>query len=93
MSTEAKIESYRVDDIPLLIAQQRAMGIERIIDEVVQPHGNRQGLSVGWTVVVWLSYIVSQGDHRLSYVESWVGEQEPVLRRGKRQLDLHISDN
>ena len=80
MSTEAKIEIYRVDDIPLLIGQQRAMGLAAIIDEVMRPHGNRQGLSIGWTVVVWLSYILSQSDHRLSYVESWVKEQLPILK-------------
>ncbi len=56
------------------------MGLAAIIDEVMRPHGNRQGLSIGWTVVVWLSYILSQSDHRLSYVESWVKEQLPILK-------------
>lgn len=75
MTTEAAVQTYRVDDIPLLVWQQRVMGIAQIIDEIVQPHGNRQGLSVGWTVVGWLSYMLSQADHRLSYVESWAAEQ------------------
>jgi len=80
MTTEANIQTYRVDDIPLLIWQQRVMGIPQIIDEIVRPHTNRQGLSVGWTVAVWLSYILSQADHRLSYVESWAGEQLTTLQ-------------
>ena len=80
MTTEAAVQTYRVDDIPLLVWQQRRMGIPHIIDEIVQPHGNRQGLSVGWTVVGWLSYILSQADHRLSYVESWAAEQCKTLQ-------------
>jgi transposase len=55
----------------LLVAQQQRMGIPAIIDAVIEPHGNRQGLSVGWTVVGWLSYILSEADHRLSFVEPW----------------------
>jgi len=81
METEAEIQTYRVDDIPLLVWQQRVMGIPQIIDEIIQPHGNRQGLSVGWTVAVWLSYILSQADHRLSYMESWAKEQIQVLQK------------
>jgi transposase len=80
MTTEAGIRTERVDDIPLLVWQQRVMGIPQIIDEIIQPHGNRQGLSVGWTVVAWLSFIVSQADHRLSYVESWATEQIGTLQ-------------
>ncbi len=80
MTTEAEIQTYRVDDVPLLVWQQRVMGIPQIIDEIVQPHGNRQGLSVGWTVVGWLSYVLSQADHRLSYVESWAAEQIKTLQ-------------
>ena len=80
MMTQAEVQTYRVDDVPLLVWQQRVMGIAQIIDEIVQPHGNRQGLSVGWTVVGWLSYILSQADHRMSYVESWAAEQLSVLQ-------------
>ncbi len=80
MMTEVNIQSERVDDVPLLVWQQRAMGIPQVIDEIMEPHGNRQGLSLGWTVVGWLSYIVSQADHRMSYVESWAGEHITTLQ-------------
>ena len=43
-----------------------------IIDENITPHWRRQGLSVGQTVVAWLAFILSEADHRLSYVEPWV---------------------
>jgi transposase len=35
-------------------------------------HGNWQGLSLGEVVVVWIAYILSEGDHRLNHVQSWV---------------------
>ena len=80
METETEIKTYRVDDIPLLIAQQQKLGLAELLDEQIKPHGNRQGLSLGWTVVGWLSYILSQADHRLSYVESWASDQQNILQ-------------
>ncbi len=80
MTTEVNIQTERVDDIPLLVHQLHAMGIPQIVDEILVPHGNRQGLSLGWTLVGWLVYIVSEADHRLSYVESWVKTHEQTLQ-------------
>lgn len=80
MTTEVTIQTERVDDIPLLVNQLHAMGIPQIVDEIIVPHGNRQGLSLGWTAVGWLSYIVTEADHRLSYVESWVKTHEQTLQ-------------
>ena len=34
-------------------------------------HGNWRGLSFGETVIVWLAYILSEGDHRLNSVQGW----------------------
>lgn len=81
MKTETEIKTYRVDDIPLLIAQQQKLGLAELVDEQIKPHGNRQGLSIGWMVVGWLSYILSQADHRLSYVESWASDQQDILQK------------
>lgn len=72
---EVEIQTERIDDLPLLVAQQQRMGIAEIIDAVITPHGNRAGLSVGWTVVGWLSFILSEADHRLSFVEPWAAER------------------
>ncbi len=77
---EVEIQTERIDDLPLLIAQQQRMGLPDIIDAVIEPHGNRQGLSVGWTVATWLSFIVSEGDHRLSFVEAWAAERMSSLQ-------------
>jgi transposase len=78
---DVKIQSERVDDLPLLIGQQQKMGIAEIVDGVIHPHHRRQGLSVGQTIVVWLAFILSQSDHRLSYVEPWVASHLETLKR------------
>ena len=77
---DVEIQSERVDDLPLLIGQQQKMGIAEIIDGVITHHWRRQGLSVGQTIVGWLAFILSQSDHRLSYVEPWVATHLETLK-------------
>jgi transposase len=76
---EVKVDTERVDDVPLLIRQQQAMGIPEVLDAVITPHGNRQGLSVGWLTVSWLAYILSEADHRMCEVEPWAAERQGTL--------------
>ena len=78
---EVEIQTERVDDITLLVGQQQKMGVAEIIDGVISPHWRRQGLSRGQTIVGWLSFILSESDHRLSYVEPWVAQREERLKR------------
>ena len=67
----ARIE--RSDDIPLLLAQMEKMEVAALLDKHFPTHGNWQGLSLGQLVVVWLAYILSEGDHRLNSVQGWAG--------------------
>ena len=73
------IENERVDDIPLLLAVIKQMGIIDIINEQFEQHGNWEGLAVGYIVAIWLTYILSEGDHRKSYLQEWVAEREHTL--------------
>lgn len=66
--------------MPLLIRQQQKMGIPDVIDDVVTAHGHRQGVSFGWLMVIWLSYILSEADHRMNRVESWAASRLESLR-------------
>ena len=77
---EVEIHTERVDDLPLLIHQQQQMGLPEVLNEAIHPHGNRKGLSVGWLTTVWLSYILSEGDHRMSQVEPWAEQHEHTLQ-------------
>ena len=67
------IITERVDDIPLLIEQMQRMGLPTLFDTHFPTHGNWTGLSLGWVSTIWLSSILSRGDHRLVHVEPWVG--------------------
>ena len=56
------------------------MNIGAIIDEnLLPPHGNRQGLSYGQLAILLLTYIISEGDHRLCGVEKWVNDHHQSL--------------
>jgi hypothetical protein len=56
------------------------MEIASIIDqELAPPHGNRKGLSYGQLAVLFLTYVVSQSDHRLCAVEPWVEKHRQTL--------------
>ena len=80
MKTKVSIHNERIDDIPLLFFHQQVMGIPQIIDEEIEVHGNHQGLSLGWLVTGWLTYILSESDHRLSYVEPWAEGRMQTLQ-------------
>lgn len=72
--------SERADDLPLIIHWLKQMDITSIIDrELPSPHGNRKGLSYGQLSVLFLSYVVSQSDHRLCAVEPWVEKHQKTL--------------
>jgi transposase len=73
-------QSERADDLPLIIHWLKQMEIASIIDrELPPPHGNRKGLSYGQLSVLFLSYVVSQSDHRLCAVEPWVENHRKTL--------------
>ena len=76
---ELQIQTERVDDIPLLMAQQRKMGLTQVVNEAMSVHGNRQGLSVGDLLATWLSFILSEGDHRMMAVEEWAAARLVLL--------------
>jgi len=65
------LRTERVDDLPLLIGQMQQMHLAALLDRHFAPHGNWKGLSLGQLTVVWLSYILSQSDHRLSHLRPW----------------------
>ena len=77
--TEITIHTEHVDDIPILFGFIQKMCIQDILDKLVNSHGNRQGLSIGWLTTAWLTYIVSQSDHRMVEVEDWAKEHIQTL--------------
>lgn len=79
MAENLTVKTERVDDIPVLLAQAKRMGLPELVDEHFVPHGNWQGTSVGMTATIWLVHILTEGDHRLNQVESWVAQRLETL--------------
>jgi transposase len=97
MTERPTIVSERVDDLPLLVAQMCRMDLPTLLDSRFVTHGNRRGLSLGWTTVVWLTHLLllSQGDHRLNQVQPWAARRLETLRACTRQpvQELDLSDD
>src|SRR6266516_3864550 len=79
MTEPLTVTTERVDDIPILLAQSDTMGIPELLDECFKPHGNWEGISLGWTTAVWLAHILSEGDHRMNQVQGWVAQRLQTL--------------
>jgi transposase len=81
VASAVDVQSERLDDIPVLLHHLVTMGMPAEIDRLWQPHGNWQGLSMGWMATVWLVYIVTQQDHRMNHVRDWVHDRREALSR------------
>ena len=79
MHEKLNIITERVDDIPLLLTQMDRMGLAALLDAHFPTHGNWQGLAFGRVATIWLSSILSRGDHRLVHVEPWVAQRQIIL--------------
>jgi len=79
MAEQLNVTTERVDDIPILLAHSHKMGIPDLLDEYFKPHGNWEGISLGWTTAVWLAHILSEGDHRMNQVQPWIAHRMQTL--------------
>ena len=79
------IASERIDDIPLLLSILLKVDFPKLIDMYYIPHTNHQGLSYGWLLTIWLVYILSQSDHRMSHVQDWVASRWLALSKATGQ--------
>ena len=53
MSKKITATHERVDDIPAIIAHLKKMCVVELLDPHFPTNGHWQGLSLGWTTVVW----------------------------------------
>lgn len=86
-----QISSERIDDIVLLLSVMKQIGLPEIINQYLPRHGNEKGLDWGWVTVIWLSYILSRGDHRKVKVRDWVDQRSYTLET-VCDLDLRETD-
>lgn len=82
----------RIDDLLVLYAQIQELGIQKIIDQTITPHGNWSGISIGHLISLWLCYLLSESDHRLSSVEAWADSNLILLGTLSGQFDISSKD-
>jgi len=85
----------RVDDLPVLYGLLKQMGIQGIIDSVIKPHGNWQGLSPGWVIIIWSMYVLSERNHLMEPTQQWVRGHLVTLRGLTKQdvTELDFTDD
>ena len=95
MNTEMTIQTEQIDDLPLLFGLLQKMGLQAIVDEVIEPHGSRQGLSMGWTIVIWLTHILREKNHCMNVVQKWVTQVPETLKHltGASVEELDFTDD
>ncbi len=94
-TSDLVIITERVDDVALLIGQMVKMGLPEVLDRHIPRHWTQRGLSWGWTAVIWLASIVTEGDHRKVSVEtSLKGMRHTLSHLTAQSLDpLDFSDD
>ena len=85
----------RVDDVALLIGQMVKMGFVEVLDRHLPRHWKQRRLSWGWTAVIWLAYILTEGDHRKVTVAAYITGMRHTLSglSGQRIAPLDCSDD
>src|SRR5438552_18637905 len=85
----------RVDDVALIIGQMVKRGLPEVLDRHIPRHWTQRGRSWGWTAVIWLASIVTEGDHRKVSVETYLKGMHHTLRHLTAQViePLDFSDD
>src|SRR6266545_3751038 len=93
--SELVIITERVDDVALLIGQRVKMGFVEVLDRHLPQHGKQREVSWGWTAVIWLADIRTEGDHRKVSVEADIKGRHHTLSHlsGQSIEPLDVSDD
>src|SRR3989442_5560428 len=89
------IITERVDDVAILIGQMVKMGLPEVLDRHIPRHWTKRGLSWGWTAVIWLASIITEGDHRKVSVDTYLKGMQHTLSDLTAQFiePLDVSDD
>jgi transposase len=64
MKEERKVETERIDDLPVLIEWLKQMKVDAIIDAHTHAHGLWGGISKGLLGMTWIAHMIMTGDQR-----------------------------
>src|SRR5437588_2939976 len=95
MSDAVTITNEQINDLPLLLGIVEELGVRRVIDAQIQPHGNWEGISVGTAVSLWLSHLLMERDHRVVSVRTWAAERQQTVNDllGLRLRETDLTDD
>jgi len=86
----------RVDDLPVLLALLQRLRMAEFLDCHFPKHHHhlwKGELTFGEVVCVWLAFLTSQGDHRLSQLQPWAEQHlltlQALLGKTVHPLDFH----
>lgn len=74
--------STDLDDIPLVLEMIRHLHLDTILDTFIPTHGNTMNhneLTNGEAYCIWLTYLLTQGNHCKWQVDKWVKKHSTVL--------------
>jgi transposase len=81
MINDLQLNHERVDDLPLLYGVMERLHLPGLLDAHLGNHGLHEGISNGYVTSLWLMYLLSEGDHRKSGVQSWVDRHRNTLEK------------
>ena len=81
MANQLSVTTERIDDVVLLLHVMLQIGLPKLLNEHLPRHWKQEGLDWGWVIVIWLAYILSEGDHRKVVVRDWVKERQTMLEQ------------
>jgi len=90
-----EVQVERLDDIPVIFGHLQKIHIQAIVDQVIETHGNWEGLSPGWIITIWLVHILSEHSHCMDRVQGWVAKRLHVLQEltGQALTELDFTDD
>lgn len=97
MNTQPRLVAVEsIADLPIIWSFIRKMDLVALLDQHFPTTPRWKGpLTVGEVLAVWLLFILSESDHRLSHVEPWVEQHQRVLTAlvGKTILATDFHDD
>jgi transposase len=79
METQFTVITERIDDVVLLLHVMKQMELPELLNQHLPRHWKQEGLDWGWVAVIWLAYILSEGDHRKVVVREWANQQKNMI--------------
>ena len=79
MADQLTVTTERIDDVVLLLHMMMQIGLPEVLNKHLPRHWKQEGLDWGWVIVIWLSYILSEGDHRKVVVRDWVKQRSTMI--------------